>query len=307
MVFDAVGNTPLLELKGVAFDAGIAPGVSLWAKAEFCSPTGSVKDRAVSAMLLKARAEGLLGAEKTIIDATSGNSGISYAAFGAALGRRVKIYLPANANVERKRIIRCFGAEIVETDPLEGSDGAYLAVQKEVATNKEAYYYPDQYNNRANLLAHYNGTANEIWAQTRGKVTHFVSVTGTSGTFMGTTLRLKELNPAIKSYSVQPDSPLHGIEGTKHIATTIVPGFYNPSLADSTLDISTEDAYEAARKLALREGILAGVSSGANVAAALKLAKTLQSGLIVTVLCDTGSRYLSESFWNLDKTEAPHG
>jgi len=301
MIFDAVGNTPVLELKSLARGEGVAPGVSVLAKAEFCNPTGSVKDRAVSAMLLEARARGLLDADKTIIDATSGNSGISYAAFGAALHRRVKIYLPANASAERKRIIRCFGAEIIETDPLEGSDGAYLAVQKETAANREAYYYPDQYNNRTNFMAHYNGTANEIWAQTKGKITHFVSVTGTSGTLTGTALRLKELNPAVKAYSVQPDSPFHGIEGTKYIAATIVKGFYDPGIADAVIEISTEDAYGAARRLALREGILAGISSGANVAAALRLAKTLQSGLIVTVLCDTGSRYLSDSFWDADK------
>jgi cysteine synthase B len=268
-------------------------------------------------MLLDGIERGLLGPGKTIIDASSGNTGIAYAMFGAFLGYPVTIYLPANANDERKSLIRRYGATIVETDPLESSDGAFLAAQKEAAAHPERYFYPNQYNNDANWKAHYHGTALEIWEQTKGKVTHFIAGMGTSGTLMGTGRRLKELNPAIRVVAVQPDSPFHGIEGTKHMASTIKPGFYDENLADSVVEVNTEEAYETARRLVREEGIFVGISSGANVLGALKLAASVpkisegnqisggnQAALIVTVLGDSGTRYLRDSFWEGGGPEA---
>ncbi|MDR0567895.1 MAG: cysteine synthase family protein [Spirochaetaceae bacterium] len=294
-VLDLVGHTPLLELRRFGENP---EGVSLFGKAEFLNPSGSVKDRAVKAMVQHGRAEGLLGPGKTLIDATSGNTGIAYAMLGAALGFPVKIYLPANANRERKRMLAIFGAEIVETDPLESSDGAYLAAKAEAQAHPDKYFYPDQYNNDQNWKAHYTGTACEIWEQTAGKITHFISVTGTSGTFIGTSRRLKEFSPEIQCVLVQPDSPIHGIEGTKHLASTLVPGFFDPNLADRTIEVSTVEAYIAARRLALTEGIFTGVSAGANLAAGAKLCRRLPAGSVaVTILCDTGNRYLSDDFW----------
>jgi cysteine synthase B len=238
---------------------------------------------------------------KTIIDATSGNTGIAYAMIGAALGYSVKIYLPANASIERKGIMRHYGAEIVETSPLEGSDGAYLAAKEDVAARPEKYFYPDQYNNDANWKAHYNSTGREIWEQSGGELSHFICGMGTSGTFMGTSRRLKELNPAIRVIAVQPDSPFHGIEGTKHMASTIKPGIYDEKQPDAFLEINTEEVYNLARRLAAEEGIYAGVSSAANVLGALKLAETLSApAVIVTILCDTGTRYVSDHFWDID-------
>jgi cysteine synthase B len=302
-ILDLVGNTPLLELSKISLMAGKArpAGISLYAKAEFCNPSGSVKDRAAKAMLLAGLAEGKLGPGKTVIDATSGNTGIAYSMIGAALGFPVKVFLPANASAERKGIMRQYGAEIVETSPLEGSDGAYLAAREEAEAHPERYFYPDQYNNDANWQAHYRGTGPEIWEQSGGKLTHFICGMGTSGTFTGTSRRLKELNPAVTVIAVQPDSPFHGIEGTKHMASTIKPGFYDEKQGDAVLEVNTEEAYLIARRLAREEGVYAGVSSAANVLAALKLAETLEGpARIVTILCDTGMRYVSDQFWNMD-------
>ena len=294
-VFETVGETPLLRLPAISRELD---SVELYAKAEYFNPTGSVKDRAAKAMILDGIKRGLLTHDKTIIDATSGNTGIAYAALGAALGYKVALCLPANATEERKKLMRLYGAEIIETDPLESSDGAYNECRRLVAEHPEKYFYPDQYNNDANWKAHYEGTAVEIWEQTNHRVTHFVAGTGTSGTFMGTSRGLKQLNPQIKSVLMQPDSPFHGLEGMKHMASTIHPGFFDDSIADIKLEVSTEEAFAMTRRLVGEEAILVGISSGANVAAALKLAKTLPSGsVVVTVLCDNGNRYLSEEFW----------
>jgi cysteine synthase B len=294
-ILDFIGNTPLLELKNIGPEI---PGVTILAKAEFLNPSGSVKDRAAKALIQNGIDTKNLNRDKTIVDATSGNSGIAYAMFGSALKFKVILFLPKNVSLERKQIIKSYGASIVETDPLESSDGAYLAA-KEVAKKNSSFFFPDQYNNLANLQIQYQTTAVEIWKQTEGKITHFVSSMGTSGTFMGTAKRLKEYNPKIKTIAVQPDSPLHGIEGTKHMASTIIPGFYEPNLIDEQIIISTEEAYSLTRRLAKEIGILVGISSGANVAASLKLALKLPPGSkIVTILADSGHRYLSDSFWN---------
>ena len=294
-VFDMVGGTPLLRLPLIGRELN---GVELYAKAEFFNPTGSVKDRAAKAMIMDGIARGLLTHDKTIIDATSGNTGIAYAALGTALGYKVTLCLPANATEERKKLMRLYGAEIIETDPLESSDGAYNECRRLVAEHPEKYFYPDQYNNDANWKAHFEGTAAEIWEQTDHRVTHFVAGTGTSGTFMGTTRGLKHFNPAIKSVLMQPDSPFHGLEGMKHMESTIKPGIFDESIADIKLEVSTYEAYAMTRRLVREEAVLVGISSGANVAAALKLAKTLPPGsVVVTVLCDNGNRYLSEEFW----------
>jgi cysteine synthase B len=299
-ILDTVGATPLLELSKISLKPGKArpSGVLLYGKAEFYNPSGSVKDRAAKAMILGAMAAGKLVPGKIIIDATSGNTGIAYAMLGAALGFPVKLFLPANASAERKGIIRHYGAKIVETSPLEGSDGAYLAARDEAEAHPEKYFYPNQYNNDANWRAHYEGTGREIWDQTGGRITHFICGMGTSGTFMGSSRRLKELNPAITAFAVQPDSPFHGIEGTKHLASTIKPGFYDEKQPDGFFEVNTEQAYVMARRLARKEGVYVGVSSAANVLAALSLAETLTApAVIVTILCDTGTRYVSDPFW----------
>jgi cysteine synthase B len=299
-ILDAVGGTPLLELSRISLKEGETRprGISLYGKAEFLNPSGSVKDRAARAMILEAITNGKLVPGKTIIDATSGNTGIAYAMLGAALGFPVKLFLPANASAERKGIIRHYGAEIIETSPLEGSDGAYLAAKDEAQAHPERYFYPNQYNNDANWRAHYGTTGAEIWEQSGGRITHFICGMGTSGTFMGTSRRLKELNPAVSVIAVQPDSPFHGIEGTKHMASTIKPGFYDENQPDGFIEVNTEDAYCLARRLAREEGVYVGVSSAANVLAALLAARTLAEGsVIVTILCDTGTRYVSDRFW----------
>jgi cysteine synthase B len=295
-VLDLVGNTPMIELSKIAIETH---GVRLMAKAEFFNPSGSVKDRAARAMILDGVKKGALSKDRTIIDATSGNTGISYAMIGAALGYPVTLYMPQNANLERTRIIRSFGSEIVATDPLEGSDGAYLAAKEAVKASPERYFYPDQYNNPENPKAHYETTGAEIWTQSEHAVTHFITGMGTSGTFMGVSRRLKEYNAGVKVISVQPDSPFHGIEGTKHMGSTIKPGIYDENMADDVITVTTEDAYAMARRLAREEGVFVGVSSGANVSAALSLARTLPSGsMVVTMLCDHGTRYLLEPFWD---------
>jgi cysteine synthase B len=298
-IIDLIGDTPLIELARISADV---PGVKLAAKCEFLNPSGSVKDRAARAMILSGIESGELSRGKTIIDATSGNTGISYAMIGSALAFPVKLYLPANAGAGRKAIIKGYGAEIVETSPLDGSDGAYVAAREEARARPGLYFYPDQYNNPANLKAHYDTTGVEIWDQTDGKVTHFITGMGTSGTLMGVSKRLKHFNPGITITAVQPNSPFHGIEGTKHMASTIKPGIYDENAADGVVTVTTEDAYEMTRRLAREEGIFVGVSSGANVAAALSYARTLPEGaFVVTILCDQGTRYLSEHFWESAK------
>lgn len=295
-ILDMVGNTPLLALPHFSEET---PGVLLLAKAEFMNPSGSVKDRAAKAMILDGIAQGKLVRGKTIIDATSGNTGIAYAMIGAALGYKVVLYMPRNTSIERKQIIRHYGATIVETDPLEGSDGAYLAVKAQVEHDPERYFYPDQYNNPVNPRTHFSTTGWEIWQQTQRSITHFIASMGTSGSFVGSARRLKQENPRIQTLAVQPASPLHGIEGTKHMASSIKPGILDETLQDGVVTVTTEEAYAATRRLAKHEGIFAGISSGANVAAAFRLAQTLPSGsVVVTLLCDTGSRYLADPFWN---------
>lgn len=292
----AIGNTPLIRLRSVAKDLPAA--VEVYAKAEFMNPGGSVKDRAALAMIRAGEKSGALTPEKTILDATSGNTGIAYAMLGAARGYTVTLALPKNASAARKKILRLYGAEIIETDPLSGTDGAQRVVKEFYRQNPEKYFYPDQYNNEANWRAHFATTAPEIWRQTAGRVTHFVAGLGTTGTFIGTTRRLREFNPALCAVSVQPSSPLHGLEGLKHLETAIVPGIYDARLADRNLAVETEDAQGMTRRLAREEGLFVGVSAGANVCAALRIARELDEGVVVTILCDGGGKYLNEDFWN---------
>lgn len=293
-LLDLIGNTPLLKLNNLIEN----PQVEVYGKAEWANPGGSVKDRPALNMILEGERTGALTPEKIIIDATSGNTGIAYAMIAAARGYRVKLCLPKNASEERKRILRAYGAELVYTDPLAGTDGAQIAVREIVAQNPDAYFYPDQYNNPANWQAHYNTTGVEIYEQTEGRITHFVAGLGTTGTFTGAGRRLRELKPEIKLISMEPDSPFHGLEGLKHLETAIVPGIYDPTVADEKIEITTEEAHAMVKTLARREGWFVGISSGANVAAALKVASQLESGVIVTILCDDGSKYLSDKFWN---------
>src|SRR3954453_14422788 len=298
-VLDLIGNTPLLAFKRVT--ASVAP-VQLLAKAEWYNPGGSVKDRAALGMILDGERRGLLTKDKILIDATSGNTGIAYAMVAAERGYRVTLALPRNASPERKQVLQAYGAELIFTDPTEGTDGAQRYVKKLVDEHPGKYFYPDQYNNDANWRAHYNGTAMEIWRQTDGQVTHFVTGLGTSGTFMGVARRLRELNPSIQCISMQPDAPLHGLEGLKHMPTALVPGIYDPTIADEQIDVGTEDAHQMVIRLAREEGYLVGVSSGANMVAALKIATRVKqqggSGVVVTVFCDSAAKYLSESFWS---------
>lgn len=291
---ERIGNTPLLSLPQFP---GISPQVEIFAKAEWYNPGGSVKDRAALSMIREGERSGALTRGKTIIDATSGNTGIAYAMIGAALGYRVTLAVPANASSERKRLLSAYGATVIYTDPLEGTDGAQLYVKKLVADHPEEYFYPDQYNNPANWQAHYRTTSLEIYKQTGNAVTHFVAGIGTSGTFVGTGRRLKEINPAIRCISFQPDTPLHGLEGLKHLQTAMVPGIYDTKLADEHLEVSTDAAHEMARRLAKTEGILVGVSSAASMVAALQIAQRLNEGVVVTIFPDHGTRYLSERFW----------
>lgn len=286
----------MIRLRRVAGDA--AKGVEVYAKAEHLNPGGSVTDRAALARILAGEREGKLFPGKTILDATSGNTGIAYAMIGAAMGYPVTLCLPKNASRERKQMLRIYGAELVETDPGQATDGAQLRARAMAQAEPEKYFYPDQYNNEANWRAHYESTAPEIWEQTGGRITHFLVGLGTSGTFMGTARRLKEYDQKIRVVSMQPDSPFHGLEGMKHMATALVPGIYDSSLADFGVEVATEDAQEMTRRLAREEGLLVGTSSGANVFAALRLARSLAPGaVVVTVLCDGGEKYLSESFW----------
>ena len=294
---DRVGNTPLLRLERIVHDL---PEVELLGKAEWYNPGGSVKDRAASRIIAEAQRTGQLTPGKMLLDSTSGNTGIAYAMIGAARGIPITLCMPENVSPERKRILQAYGANIIYTDPGEGSDGAIRLARELYAKHPDLYYYADQYSNDANWQAHYHGTANEIWQQTEGRITHFVSMLGTSGTFMGTSRRLKELNPNVRCVSLQPDSPFHGIEGAKHMATAIVPKIYDAQLADEDLGIATEDAYKMAIRLAREEGLLVGISAAAAVVGCLKVAERRKEGeqaVIVTILCDSGDKYLSERFW----------
>ena len=295
---DRIGNTPLLRLPRVANDL---PGVEILGKTEWLNPGGSIKDRAVANIVAQARAGGKLTSGKILLDSTSGNTGIAYAMIGAAQGFSVTLCMPENVSVERKRILQAYGASIIYTDPADGSDGAIRKARELAAAQSDLYYYADQYSNDANWQAHYHGTANEIWQQTEGRITHFVAMLGTSGTFVGTTRRLKELNPRIRCISLQPDSAFHGIEGAKHLPSAIVPRIYDSSLADQNLEIATEDSHAMARRLAREQGLLVGVSAAAAVVGSLQVIDSLkmnQRATIVTILADSGEKYLSERFWN---------
>jgi len=292
-ILDTVGNTPILELKKI-FPS--AEGVSLFAKAEYYNPSGSVKDRAVKAMIQHGMQAGLLTKDRIILDSTSGNSGVAYAMFGAVLGYRVRLFMPSNVSAERKKLMRAYGAEIVESDQLEGSDGAYRMAMEAAEAEPEAYFFPNQYDNPENPRAHYETTGAELYAQC--KPTHFVAGTGTSGTFMGIARRLKEYDASIQCILMQPDSPFHGLEGMKHMATTIKPKIFDEDIADARIEVKTEDAYTTARRLAREEGLFVGISSGANLFAAMELAKSLPPGSrVATILCDNGYRYMSEPLW----------
>lgn len=289
-----VGNTPLIPLKRIA--AHVAP-VEIYAKAEWFNPSGSVKDRAAWNIMRTAIKTGRLTKDKTLLDATSGNMGIAYAMLGACLGYRVKLVMPASVTPERKVILNAYGANMVFTDPMAGSDGAIEKVREIYAKDPDRYFYANQYDNDANWQAHYHGTAEEIWRQTGGRITHFVTALGTSGTFVGTARRLRELNPRIRLISLQPSSPLNAIEGWKHMPTSIVPKIYTPDLADENIEIETEEAQYVARQLAREEGLFVSPSAGGAVAGALSVAEHLTEGVIVTVLADAGYKYTSERFW----------
>src|SRR5271165_4398685 len=296
-VLAQIGNTPMVPLDALT---GGLPSVTLLGKAEWHNPGGSVKDRAAASIVTEARRSGKLSPGKILLDSTSGNTGIAYAMLGAALGFPVTLCVPENVSPERKRILQAYGENIIYTDPAEGSDGALKLARQYAERHRDLYFYADQYSNDANWRAHYQTTANEIWQQTAGRVTHFVAMLGTTGTFVGTTRRLKELNPRICCISLQPDSAFHGIEGTKHMASAIVPKIYDPSLADADLGISTEDSYAMAIRLAREEGLLVGISAAAAVVGCLQVAHRLKHGeqaVFVAILPDSGDKYLSERFW----------
>jgi cysteine synthase B len=297
-LLDQIGNTPLVRLANLCGDL---PGVEIWAKLEFFNPGGSVKDRPALNMIESAERSGKLTKSHTILDATSGNTGIAYAMIGAAKGYRVALCLPGNASIERKRILKALGAELIITDAAEGSDGAFRRVRQIYAADPDKYFYADQYNNDDNWRAHFQTTAPEILKQTDNRITHFVALLGTTGTFVGTSRRLKQELPGVECWSAQPSTPLHGIEGTKHLPVSIVPGIYDASLAAGNLWIDTEDCHEMARRLAREEGLLVGISAAGNMVAARKLGEQLaaqkREGLIVTVACDGAAKYLSEDFW----------
>lgn len=292
-----VGNTPLLHLRRVAEAVNLPATVQLYAKAEWFNPSGSVKDRPALNIIRTAEWQGLLRPDLTLLDSTSGNMGIAYSMLGAARGYRVKLVLPQNASPERIAILRAYGAELILTDPLDGSDGAMVEARNLAEEAPGEYFFADQYNNPANWQAHYFTTANEIWSQTGGQITHFVAGMGTSGTFVGTVRRLKELNPYVKCISMQPDGPFNGLEGLKHMSSAIQPSIYDPHLADDSVGVKTEAAYRMARELARCEGLFVGISAAAAVAAAIDVARNLEEGMVVTVLPDNGYKYLSERFW----------
>jgi cysteine synthase B len=303
-ISERIGQTPLLRLDEIARLISPLPhpnSVTLLAKAEWANPGGSVKDRAAASMVRDARDRGLLTPGKTVLDASSGNTGIAFAMLGAALGFPVHLTMPANVSPERKRILRAYGASVEWTDPGKGSDGAILRARELAANDPDYFCYMDQYSNDANWRAHYRSTGPEIWLQTKGSVTHFVAGLGTTGTFMGVARRLKEFNPAVQAISLQPDSPFHGLEGLKHLGTSIVPPIYNPQLADRQLAVETEAAYDMARRLARDEGLLVGISAAAAVHACVQIAREEaaagRSATIVTILPDSADKYLSERFW----------
>jgi S-sulfo-L-cysteine synthase (O-acetyl-L-serine-dependent) len=301
-LLERIGNTPLLSLERLTAHL---PGVHILGKVEWANPGGSIKDRAAASIVLDAEKRGLIKFHhpegRALLDATSGNTGIAYAMLGAALGFPVKLCVPSNVSEERKNILAAYGAHVIWTDPADGSDGAIRKARALVAAEPELYFYADQYGNEQNWKAHYLGTANEIWKQTEGQVTHFVAGLGTSGTFMGTTRRLKELNPKIQCISAQPDSPFNGFEGLKHMATAIVPPIYDASIADENIFMETERAYDMARELGRKDGVLVGVSAAGAVATSLQIAereaKAGREAVIVTILCDSADKYLSERFW----------
>jgi S-sulfo-L-cysteine synthase (O-acetyl-L-serine-dependent) len=296
-LLDQIGNTPLIEIP-----LAKRPGIHVFGKAEYFNPGGSVKDRPALNMILEGEQTGRLVPGKTLLDSTSGNTGIAYAMICAYKGYKVKLCMPSNASPERKQILRSYGAELVLTDAAEGSDGSIRVCRKLFEEDPERYFYPDQYNNPANWQAHFETTAPEIMRQTHGKITHFVAVMGTSGTFVGTARRLRRDLPHVKCISVQPATPLHGVEGAKHMPSAIKPGIYDPTLADDNLWVETEDAHEMARRLAREQGLLVGVSAAANVVASSRVANEMnergETGTVVTILCDGGTKYLSEQFWN---------
>ena len=294
-VLDLIGRTPLIRLR--RFER---PGVEIYAKAEWQNPGGSVKDRAAARMILDGEASGRLRPGLTIVDATSGNTGIAYAMIGAAKGYKVKLCVPENASHERKLILRAFGAELVLTSPLESTDGAIREARRLYAESPDTYFYPDQYSNDGNWRAHYDTTGPEIIEQTSGRITHFIAGLGTSGTFVGTARRLRAFNPAIRLISFQPEGPFHGLEGLKHMESALVPAIYDSALADEDLAVSTEDAHRLVRRLAREDGLLVGISAGAALAACIQVAQRIDRGVIVTVFPDGAEKYLSESFWTAD-------
>lgn len=293
-LLDLVGHTPLIPLRRI-FAA--RPGVELCAKAEWFNPSGSVKDRAAREIILTAERDRRLNQNVPLLDATSGNMGIAYATLCAARGYKVELAIPSNASPERITILRALGANLILTDPMDGTDGAQQEARRRYAADPDRYFYADQYNNPANWQAHYRTTGVEIWEQTQGRVTHFVAGLGTSGTLMGTGRRLRELNPHVTLIAVQPDSPLHGLEGLKHMPTALRPGIYDESVADVNVEVSTEDAFGMARRLAREEGLFVGVSAAAAVVASVRLASMLREGTVVTLLPDAGFKYVSERFW----------
>lgn len=294
-VIELIGNTPLIKLNNIT--EGLSPGVEVYAKAEWFNPGGSVKDRPALWMILDGIRSGKLTHDKILMDSSSGNTAIAYAMIGAALGYDVELVIPENVNIERKKTLQAFGAKIIYSDPLEGSDGAIRLARKLKKENPDKYFMPDQYNNPANPKAHYDTTAMEIWEQTGGRVTHFVAGLGTSGTFMGTSKRLKELNPAIHTVAVEPSEALHGLEGMKHMPTSIVPGIFDDQYPDEIFRVDTEDAYITMKDLLKKEGIFIGHSGGAVAYATLEQAKKLDEGVLVTVFPDGGYRYLSGGLW----------
>lgn len=299
-ILDCIGNTPLLRLERLGPNF---PNAEFYGKAEWFNPGGSVKDRPALEMIRDAERTGKLKPGQTILDATSGNTGIAYAMIASAMGYGVKLCLPTSASEERKKILKAFGAELVFTPGDEGSDGAILRAREIIAAEPDTYFYPDQYGNDSNWRAHYKTTANEIWEQTGGRITHFVAGLGTSGTFMGTTRRLKELNPGIRCISLQPDASFHGLEGWKHMATAIVPPIYDPKLADANLEVGTEEAYRLVKRAAREEGLLLSPSAAAALEGCFQVASKLGAddrAVIVTIFPDSGSKYLSERFWDED-------
>lgn len=297
-ILDQVGNTPLLDLSAFAHSRGVAAGVGVYAKAEWCNPGGSVKARAALRIVNEAERSGALRPGKVLIDSSSGNTGIALAMIGAVRGFPVELVMPANVSVERKALVRAYGATLIESDPLEGSDGAMLLAQERAAARPDRYFYANQYDNPANWLAHYETTGPEIWRQTEGTVTHFVAGLGTTGTFTGVGRFLRERNPAVRLIAVQPEDEVQVIEGLKHLATAIAPGIYDKKLANRSIGVNTEETWAMARWLAREEGLFVGLSAGAAVVASLEVARTLEQGVVVTLLADDGSKYVSLGIFN---------